>query len=371
MVLSLHPVELDWVKQGFDARVARSASLPGRCYIDEKYLEIECGAIFKKSWQYVCLGEKLREPGCYVTFETQGMSLVALRDRKGVLRAFYNVCKHRAHELLKGEGKTHVITCPYHAWAYGLDGQLRNAPQSEHSEGFDKDKICLTAVAVEAFCGLIFVNLDPEARPLAELSGDLAGEINHYAPDLGQLTHAHRNTYHIESNWKNVIDNFLECYHCPNAHKDFVSLVDIDHYKVTTHGIYSSHMSKLKSDANSAYSAEGASVTDHAVWWLWPNICLLRFPGPPNFMVLNVIPIGPETTFETFDFFFMDPEPDKGQRDAIDYVDKVLQREDIDIVESVQRGMRTPGYERGRFMVDPEGGGMSEHGVHQNPKFGE
>jgi choline monooxygenase len=362
--MTLHSSQLAKIRQGFDPAPQRSFSLPGWCYTQPEYLQAEREAVFYRSWQFVCHLEKLREPGSYVVFEIQGRSLVALRDRDGELRAFYNVCKHRAHELLKGEGRVSVITCPYHAWAYDLNGRLRSARHTDHIENFDKDEICLTPVRVEKFCTLVFVNLDPAAPSLAEQSGDLGREIQSYAPELDRLTHAHRLTYHIESNWKNVVDNFLECYHCPVAHKDFVSLVEMDTYKVTTHGIYSSHVAKAGRSDNTAYAVEGATVTDHAVWWLWPNICILRYPGEGNLLLLNVVPTGPEATYETYDFFFLRDRPSAEQMEAIDYVDKVLQREDIDIVESVQRGMRTPGYERGRFVTDPQGSGLSEHGVH-------
>ncbi len=362
--MTLQSHEFSRIKAGFDPAPQRSWSLPGRCYTEPRYLEIEKQAIFHRTWQFVCHAEKLREPGSYLAFEVQGQSLLALRDGEGRLRAFYNVCQHRAHELLKGEGKVKMITCPYHAWAYGLEGKLRSARRAEYVENFSKSEICLMPVRIEEFCTLIFVNLDAEAPALAELSGDLATEIRAWAPDLDQLTHAYRLTYEIESNWKNVVDNFLECYHCPTAHKDFVSLVEMDTYSVKTHGIYSSHMAKARRTDNSAYAIEGADVTDHAVWWLWPNTCLLRYPGEGNLMVLNVVPTGPETTFETYDFYFLQGEPNANQKEAIDYIDRVLQREDIEIVESVQRGMRTPAYQSGRFMTDPEESGLSEHGVH-------
>jgi choline monooxygenase len=362
--MSVTTSDLRALRQGFDAVAARSHSLPGYCYVEPKYLEYEREAVFFKSWQYVCHAELLRKPGDYVAFEIQGRGLFAIRDRDGGLRAFYNVCQHRAHQLLQGQGNVRAIVCPYHAWSYRLDGALHNAPRSEFVENFDGGQICLSPVRVEEFCQMIFVNLDPEAPALAEQSGALAEEIHHYAPDLDQLTHAYRLTYEIKSNWKNLVDNFLECYHCPTAHKDFVTLVELDTYKVKTHGIYSSHMAKARQVDNSAYNIEGATVTDHAVWWLWPNTCLLRYPGEGNFLILNVIPTGPETTYETYDFFFLRDTPSAQQMEAIEYIDKVLQQEDIDICESVQRGMNTPGYTRGRFMTDPEDGGLSEHGVH-------
>jgi choline monooxygenase len=265
---------------------------------------------------------------------------------------------------LFGEGRTKRITCPYHSWTYDLDGSLVNAPRSEHIENFERKSICLDAVRLETFCHLVFVNLDPQAPSLAAQSGDLAKEIMSYAPDLADLTFATRLTYNIRANWKSVVDNFLECYHCPVAHKGFSSMIDMDTYHVETHGIYSSHMAKARAGANNAYNIDNATVTDHAVWFLWPNLTLMRYPGRGNFMVWRFYPIGPEETYEEFDFFFETAEPTDDEREALRFIDEVLQPEDISLVESVQRGMHTPAFNSGRYMVDAGGSGMSEHAVH-------
>ena len=162
---------------------------------------------------------------------------------------------------------------------------------------------------IEVFCHLVFVNLDPDAAPLAEQSGDLASEVMSFAPDLADLTFSTRLTYRIKANWKSVVDNFLECYHCPVAHKGFSSMIDMDTYKVKTHGIYSSHMAKAKTGANSAYNIEGATVNDHAVWFLWPNLTLMRYPGRGNFMVWRFYPLSETETWEEVDFFLETAEP--------------------------------------------------------------
>ena len=341
-----------------------SSTLHANCYTDEKYLEVERHAIFQKTWQWACHEEKLREAGSYFVKDIGGHSILLLRNIDGDLRAFYNVCQHRAHELLQGEGKTQMIVCPYHAWCYDLNGELRNARHTEHLEEFNQGEICLNQVQVEEFCGFIYVNLDPNAASLAEQSGDLAKEISKFVPDVNDLTFAHRLTFDIKSNWKNVIDNFLECYHCPTAHKDFCSLLQFETYKVTTNGIYSSHMAKGSNANNTAYSVEGATVDDHAVWWLWPNTCLMRYPGRGNFLVLNIIPVGPSRTIETYDFFFETADPSPQEIEAINYINDVLQQEDVALVESIQRGMETPAFEFGRIVYDPSGSGLSEHGVH-------
>lgn len=352
------------IRRGYDRDPARSLSLRAEAYTQDQWWDVDLRAVLARSWQWVCHVEKLRSPGSYVALQVAGHPVAVVRDAGGTLRAFYNVCKHRAHELLSGEGVTTRIMCPYHAWVYRLDGTLVRAPETDHLEDFTPSEICLDQVQVEAFCGFIYVNLDPQAPSLKEQSGDLETEIRHWAPDIDNLTFGRRLSYDIKSNWKNVVDNFLECYHCPTAHKDFCDLVDMDTYKVTTHGIYSSHMADAGTGANSAYDVSNATVRTHAVWWLWPTTCLMRYPGRSSMIVLNIIPMGPDRTLETYDFFLETPEPDAMEIDAMRYLDEVLQVEDIGLVESVQRGMNTPAFTQGRIVSDPGGSGKSEHAVH-------
>jgi choline monooxygenase len=352
------------ITQGYTDEPGASLSLHADAYTEQQWFEADEQQIIRRSWQWLCHGEKLREPGSYVTDDIAGMPIVAIRDKSGSLRAFYNVCKHRAHHLLEGEGTTSNIVCPYHAWSYDLGGQLKAARHTGNLDNFDTDSICLDQVQIEEFGGFVYVNLDATAAPLAEQSGELGAEIAHWAPDVEQLTFAHRLSYTINSNWKNVVDNFLECYHCHVAHKDFVSLVDMDTYKVTTHGIYSSHMAEAGKTENTAYDVSDATVQDHAVWWLWPNTCIMRYPGRGNMIILNIIPAGPDLTYETYDFFLESAEPNEAELESIRYLDEVLQVEDINLVESVQRGMSTPAFEQGRIVNDPAGSGLSEHALH-------
>ena len=243
--------DIQTIQSGYHVNPSRSFSLNADAYTDPVWHRADIQEIIARTWQWVCHVEKLREAGSYLTIDIAGKPIAIIRDTSGDLRAFYNVCKHRAHALLSGQGNINRITCPYHAWTYKLDGQLVRAPHTENLEDFNPKKICLEQVQVEEFCGFIYVNLDRSAAQLSVQSGDLETEIRHWAPDIDQLTFGHRLTYDIKSNWKNVVDNFLECYHCPVAHKDFCTLVDMDTYKVTTHGIYSSHMADAGKGANS------------------------------------------------------------------------------------------------------------------------
>lgn len=127
----LNAAMLSLAGAGFDPVASRSHSLNARCYQDPQFLAVEQEQVFARSWQFLCHEEKLRDRGSYIATEVQGQSVFATRSDDGELRAFYNVCQHRAHELLRGEGKTKVITCPYHAWVYNLDGSLRRARRCE------------------------------------------------------------------------------------------------------------------------------------------------------------------------------------------------------------------------------------------------
>ncbi len=344
----------------------RSYTLEARYYIEPEIYEREKAAIFYRGWSFACHAGQVSEPGAYTEFRAADQNLFAIRGKDGKLRAFYNVCSHRAHELVRGSGTKTVITCPYHAWSYHADGRLRSARGSEKVAGFDAEEFCLKQVQLEEIAGFVFVNLDPEAPSLASQTQGLEAEMRRYCPEIDKLKFAYRLTYEIEANWKNVVDNYLECYHCATAHPAFADLVDISKYRSVTYGIHSSHIAPAGRADNTAYSFDGGDGTPNsfAGWWLWPNLTLNIFPGPPNITTLHIIPTGPETTLEHFDFYFLESEPSAGEREAIEYMDKVLQPEDIGLVESVQRGLHSRGYRQGRFMVDAARSHLSEHAVH-------
>ncbi len=358
------PADVDRVGRDHTADPAAAGTLHAEVYTAQRWHDFEQSAIFARSWQWVCHRERLATAGDYVTTTVAGLPVAVVRGDDGELRAFYNVCKHRAHEILADAGSIGSLRCPYHGWTYALDGSLIAARHTKNLVDFDPSGICLDTVHVEEFAGLVFVNLDAGAAPLRLQAADLGAEIAEKAPDIAGLTLARRLSYDIASNWKNVIENYLECYHCHIAHKDFVSLVDMSTYRITTHGIYSSQTAEAGRSTNTAYDVADATVRIHEAWWLWPNTCLMRYPGRGNAMLLHVVPAGPHHTRETWDFYLEDPEPNEAETEAIRYIDEVLQPEDIGLTESIQRGMRTPAFTSGRLAYDPEGGGVSEHGVH-------
>jgi len=168
-----------------------------------------------------------------------------------------------------------------------------------------------------------------------------------------------------------MVDNFLECYHCATAHRDFVDLVDMNSYRTITCGIYSSQIAAApRSLDNSAFNFEKGDVDfGYAGWFLWPNLTIWIYPGETNLSVLQINPNGTENTIEIQDWFLPIPMPSKQQKDAMAYQKDVLQPEDISLCESVQRGLKSKGYNQGRFMVDRELTELSEHAVHHFQKM--
>ena len=348
----------------FDRDPTKSYTLPAAYYTDPEIYGREKEAIFFKVWSYACHISQVREPGAYITTMVADQNIAVIRGHDGQLRAFFNVCSHRAHELLQGCGKANIVTCPYHAWTYHLDGKLRSAIGQKRVDGFAAEEFGLKPVRLEEYAGFVFVNLDAGAAPLSHEAGSLADEIKGYGARVPELKFAHRISYDLKANWKNVVDNFLECYHCSVAHPAFVDLVDIANYRTLTHDHYSSHISPAGRADNTAYALPDGQTGNFAAWWLWPNVTFNIFPGSDNITVLHIIPTGPETVRENFDFFFADETPSEAEWAAINYVDKVLQPEDIGLVESVQRGLHSRGYHQGRFMVDRDRSYNSEHGLH-------
>jgi len=344
----------------------QSFTIPARYYLDGDIHEQEKEAIFYRNWWYAGHQSQLKDAGCYLTVQICDQSVIVIRDKSGELKAYYNVCQHRGHELLSGSGRVRTITCPYHAWSYGFDGDLRAARNTNKMVDFDSCQFALKPVLVEVFCGLLFVNLDLDAEPLKHQAADLEAEIREFCPRVDEVVFAQRDEYDVACNWKLMADNFLECYHCHPAHKDFVNLVDMDSYQSKINGIYSSHISSaVVTTESSAYHFQKGEVDfGYAGWFLWPNLSIWIYPGEPNISTLQFIPNGVDRTIEYQDWYLPNPEPSKQQRDAMIYQKDVLQPEDVGLCESVQRGLRSKGYNQGRFVVDQERSYLSEHAVH-------
>jgi len=354
-------------KRPFNEDAEGSWTLPSRYYTDPAVWEAEKEKIFYRSWIYVCHESQIAKPGDYTTTKIIDQNVAVVRGRDGALRAFYNVCQHRAHELLTGQGNLKaVITCPYHAWAYDLEGKLRTARNCEKVKGFDKADFTLPQVRVETLLGLVFVNLDPDAVPFAQQAPELEADIRASIPHWDEIVFT--NSYDfggrpIEAGWKVVVDNYVECYHCATAHPAFADMIEMPAYEHTTHGITARQLGPRTHADNSAYKLTPEDRTTQAFfWYLWPTTTINMLPGRGDVMITSVVPHGPGRTAFRNDRFAVGGDPEIAERH--DYLQNILGVEDMDLCESVQRGLVSKGYDQGRFMVDEARTGEGEHVVH-------
>lgn len=322
-------------------------TLPWSLYSEPEALVHEERRIFARAWQYVGHLGQVAQAGAYFASAVGHVPVVVLRDEGAELRAYLNVCRHRGAEVARGSGVRRTLQCHYHAWTYGLDGSLRTAPRSEQEPGFDGEGLSLFPVRVETVGPLIFVNPDAEARPLAEVAGKIPESLRRGGIDVDSLVFERRVEFELEANWKTVIENYLECYHCPTAHPGFSRAVDVqpDRYVLETAPWSSSQYARGR---------DGQRPIDTGQFhFLWPGTRINVFPGPSNLSIGSARPLGPARTGGFFDYFF-GPDVERDEIDELIAFDTQVGTEDRVLVESVQRGMGSGLIDRGRLLPDSE-----------------
>ena len=324
----------------------RGHSLPARWYSDPAVLELERERVFRRSWQYAGRAEAVAEPGAFITTDVGGLPLVVVRDREGELRAHVNVCRHRGHHLVEGEGRCSTLQCPYHAWTYDLDGRLRKAPRADAEPGLDLDGIALIGASVATWGPFVFVHADPGAAPLADHLGALPEVIASTGLELDALRHRERTEWALDCNWKVAVENYLECYHCQIAHPGLSKLVDVrpEAYALNERPTFSFQVGPLRGDGF------GGDAIPHAQWhWLWPDVAINVEPGAPNLSIDRWTPDGPGRTLGTTDYFFAPEVPDAVAEEVIAF-SRQVGSEDQHLVEAVQRGLASGALYAGRVM---------------------
>jgi len=319
-------------------------TLPYSWYTDADVFARERERMFEHSWLYAGHLGQLAEPGSYFTLRAGEVPLVVVRDREGELNAFVNVCRHRGSEVMAGSGSCTTLQCPYHAWTYGLDGALRAAPRAEADPDFDREPLGLRAGQVGTWGPFIFVNADAAAPPLADTLGPLPELVAEGGVDVDQLEFHSRGSYSLQTNWKVAVENYLECYHCAVAHPGFTELIDVtpDSYRLERHPTFASHYAPTR-DGN----AEGQF---HLIW---PGNKVNVWPGHANLSIGRLVPVDTGVTEGFLDYFFA-PEPDPDWLEGFFELDSQVGAEDRELVESVQRGMRSGAFEHGRLMLPSE-----------------
>ncbi|NUA27149.1 aromatic ring-hydroxylating oxygenase subunit alpha [Cupriavidus basilensis] len=340
-------------------------TLPKSYYTNEAVFDFEKEKVFANSWICVAHRSELARPNDYITRQVIGENIVVLRDRDNVLRAFYNVCPHRGHELLSGSGRAkNVITCPYHAWTFKHNGDLAHARNCENVANFDKDKSSLVPVKVEEYAGFVFINLNPDAGTVEEQLPGLQARMREACPVIDDLHLGARFVTETPANWKSIVDNYMECYHCGPAHPSFADSVQVDKYWHTLHENWSLQFGHAKSSEKSFKLDESVKDPSFAGFWAWP-CTMFNVPPGANFMtVIYEFPASAEVTLQHYEIYFLNKDLTEEQQKLVEWYRDVFRPEDLRLVESVQRGLKSRGYRgQGRIMVDQQRSGISEHGI--------
>ncbi len=348
-------------------------SLEARYYTDPDVFAQEIQGLFARTWQFACHSSEVADPGDYVTFEIAGESLFCIRGRDGVLRTFYNVCQHRAHQLVQGSGSTRVVVCPYHAWTYELSGQLRAGPNINSVPGFDKSTICLTEIRTEDFNGFVFINLDPDAAPMDDWFPGVREELADYVPQIDDLKPQEWVEVPEACNWKVSVENYSECYHCSLNHPTFTAgVVRPETYDIQPRPGYVLRHTTECSDLSSMSYPIDPTANEHAgeyrSWFLWPMFSFQVYPGN----VLNTYHWRPKSVEKVSvwrGWYSVNGVESKVVRDLAKQDRETTVEEDVKLVESVQRGMRSRGYRPGPLVVDPACGVNSEHSILELQKW--
>lgn len=348
--------------------IGTTRTLPAYYYTDPAVLAIERDVLFFRSWQYACHTSALNRPGDYVTLSIFDQDIVVILGHDGEIRAFYNVCAHRGHQLVEGTGTAGRLVCPYHAWTYQLDGQLIGVRRGTSTTPVNRSEICLTQVRADRLLDFVFVNLDLEAVPLSTYASGLADEIEATLPGIRDFVPNDNWRMFddpIASNWKALVDNYLECYHCETAHPTFCDMFDctgIRHTFSRNHMLQ--HLPTANKSDTAAYKIDlETHVLDGNFWFLFPNTLIGSLPGEPSINISRIIPAGPEQCLRQSSLFVREgaDQDHLSARDA--FGAEKVGAEDRALVESVQRGMRQQGFNQGLYIIDPEEETFTEEGV--------
>jgi choline monooxygenase len=341
----------------YDAKapLAEASTIPAPWYVDARIAELERQTVFSRSWQVVGRVGQVAKAGQFVTAEVAGEPIVAVRGQDGVLRAFYNVCRHHAAAVVTEPcGQASILHCPYHGWNYGLDGTLKGMPEFEGVRDFQRKDNGLVPVKVETWEQFVFVNLDPKAAALREFLGSLVKRVGPLG--LSKLHYFTSRSYDIACNWKVFVDNYLDGgYHVPHLHKGLNSVLDYKQYTIENEDRYCLQSSPMVSSKDDG--ATGATRKGDRAWyfWLYPNFMFNCYEG---YLDTNlVIPVDVDHCRVVFDFYFSDiSEGAQAYNEQSVAVGNRVQDEDLGICESVQRGLKSRAYGAGRLSVRREAG---------------
>jgi choline monooxygenase len=307
---------------------------PTSWYTDPALWPVERQKIFAVSWQFLCHDSDLDTPGAYRADVLSGFPIVALRDEKGELRAFHNVCRHRAGPLVREEAGTcpGALVCRYHGWRYTLDGRLRAARDFGPADDFDPRDFSLFPVRLAVWRGLVFVGIGDDLPDLHQMLQPVEARL--VKVDWSDLKVALRRHHDLDCNWKTYVENYLEGYHVPDVHPGLNAELVSEQYKAWVEG---------KVVLHEAPPRDGA-VYDGVWAWLWPNIAINVYAE--GLMIERMSPLDHGRT--RLDYTYLTPDGAAVPQATLDMSDQVT-AEDKWITEVVQRNLAAGAYQTGRL----------------------
>jgi choline monooxygenase len=348
----------------FDAELPleRARTIPAGWYRDAAVSALERKAVFGDVWQVACRAAEVAAPGSFVTTEIAGEPILVVRGEGegGVLRAFSNVCRHRAAPVMTQRcGTATRLRCPYHGWTYDLAGRLRGAPEFDGVADFRREDFGLPSLTADVWGPWVWVHGGKSPPPLVDYLAPLWRDED--AAELARLRFAGRREYDVACNWKVYVDNFLDGgYHVHAVHPALAGVLDYAHYHTEIHENTSVQRSPVKSAVDDDAAARTRSG-EARYWWVFPNFMINLYSGVMDTNL--VLPLGPDRCRVVFEFFFArteGPEAEAFVRESIAVADQV-QKEDIWICEKVQGGLGSRSYDTGRFSVRREVGAYHFH----------
>ena len=345
--------------------VAQARTLPASVYTAPEILAIEQAGLFARTWLCVGRAADIAASGDFFTRELAGDSVIVLRGADGVVRAFFNVCRHRGSRLIdetKGCGLNRIL-CPYHAWSYRLDGslaQIPGKPGPRAEESGNRDGLGLVPVSAALHDGFIFLNLDSAAPPLASSLGALP-DLSRFR--LAELRRGWHRTYDVRANWKLICENYSECYHCPGAHPQLARLSDLisrSERPMEIGASFNGGPMELKpgietmslSGKRSVPVIPGLSADDHRYVYyyvIYPN--LLLSPHPDYVLTHTAWPVAPDRTRVECELLFTEEalaRPGFDPSDMANFWD-LTNRQDWALCERAQLGAGSRGYRPGPY----------------------
>ena len=339
-------------------------TLPGKYYHSQEIYEEELEKIFYKKWMLAGRGEEIPETGDYKLFDIGDESVILTRTKSGDIAANFNVCRHRGTKMCveaKGHFESENIQCPYHAWTYGLDGKLIASPMMQSLESFDKEAHHLHQANVHEWGGFIFVNLAQDPISFEDQMGALIEKFKDWK--LSELKIAHTIKYELECNWKLILQNYQECYHCPGVHPLLSKLTPFqsaihDCNEGAVMGGYMKLEPEVKSmtmDGEPAgppvCNVQGDDMGRVYYYSVFPNMLLT--PHPDFVLFHHIMPRDKGAIINTCHWLYhpdvmADPDHKERLQSAVEFWD-LTNREDWTVCEQMQQGTKSRRFTRGTY----------------------